>query len=100
MGISQFPEIDFPVVSVTTMWEAAAPETMDLDVTDAIEGAVSSVKGIDYISSSSTQGASVVTVYFHLHRDIDAAMPDVQNAVAAAGRRLPTRRSTRPLSPR
>jgi len=90
MGISQLPEIDFPVVSVTTMWEAAAPETMDLDVTDVIEDAVSSVEGIDYISSSSTQGTSVVTVYFHLHRDIDAAMQDVQNAVAAAGRRLPT----------
>ncbi len=89
-GISQFPELDFPVVNVTTYREAALPETMDSDVTDIIEDAVSGVEGIDYISSQSSQGTSVVTVYFHLHRDIDAAMQDVQNAVAAAMNRLPT----------
>lgn len=90
MGISQFPEIDFPVVNITTNREAADPETMDFDVTDIIEDAVSSVEGIDYVQSQSLMGTSVVTVYFHLHRDIDVAMQDVQNAVAAAAHRLPT----------
>jgi multidrug efflux pump subunit AcrB len=90
MGISQFPEIDFPVVNVTTYREAAPPETMDSDVTDIIEDAVSGVEGIDYVSSQSNQGVSVVTIFFHLHRDIDAAMQDVQNAVSAALNRLPT----------
>src|SRR5262245_33578777 len=89
MGISQFPEIDFPVVSVTTYREAALPETMDTDVTDIVEDAVSGVEGIDYISSQSLQGVSVVTIFFHLHRNIDVAMQDVQNAVAAAANRLP-----------
>src|SRR5437773_5647584 len=78
MGISQFPEIDFPVVSVTTYWDAASPETMDLDVTDVIEDAISGVEGIDYIQSQSLEGVSVVTVFFHLSRDIDVAMQDVQ----------------------
>src|SRR5438128_415420 len=90
MGISQFPEIDFPVVNITTYREAALPETMDSDVTDIIEDAISGVEGIDYVQSQSLQGVSVVTVFFHLHRDIDAAMQDVQNAVAAAMNRLPT----------
>jgi multidrug efflux pump subunit AcrB len=90
MGISQFPELDFPVVNVTTYREAALPETMDSDVTDIVEDAVSGVEGIDYMTSSSNMGTSVVTVYFHLHRDIDAAMQDVQNAVAGAMHRLPT----------
>ncbi len=90
MGISQFPELDFPVVNVTTYREAALPETMDSDVTDIIEDAISGVEGIDYVTSQSLQGQSVVTVFFHLHRDIDAAMQDVQNAVAAAASRLPT----------
>jgi multidrug efflux pump subunit AcrB len=90
LGISQFPEIDFPVVNVTTYWEAASPETMDHDVTDVIEDAVSSVEGIDYLQSQSLEGVSVVTVFFHLSRDIDVAMQDVQNAVAAAMHRLPT----------
>ncbi len=89
MGISQFPEIDFPVVNVTTNREASDPETMDFDVTDIIEDAVSGVEGIDYIQSQSLQGVSVVTIFFHLSRDIDVAMQDVQNAVAAAAHRLP-----------
>ena len=89
MGISQFPEIDFPVVNVTTYREAALPETMDSDVTDIVEDAVSGVEGIDYMTSQSLNGVSVTTVFFHLHRDIDAAMQDVQNAVAAAAQRLP-----------
>src|SRR3954454_9605777 len=90
MGISQFPEIDFPVVTVTTFREAAEPEIMDSDVTDIVEDAISGVEGIDYVSSQSSQGVSVVTVFFHLHRDINAAMQDVQNAVSAAMQRLPT----------
>src|SRR5262245_39131339 len=80
MGISQFPEIDFPVVNITTYREAAEPEIMDSDVTDIVEDAVSGVEGIDYMQSQGTQGVSVVTVFFHLDRDINAAMQDVQNA--------------------
>src|SRR5262245_23546171 len=90
MGISQFPEIDFPVVNVTTYWEAASPDNTDFDVTDVIEDAVSGVEGIDYIQSQSLEGVSSDTIFFHLSRDIDVAMQDVQNAVSAAGHRLPT----------
>lgn len=90
LGISQFPEIDFPVVSITTYREAADPETMDYDVTDIIEDAISGVEGIDYIQSQSLEGVSVVTVSFQLSRDIDVAMQDVQNAVSGAAHRLPT----------
>src|SRR6059058_3167463 len=89
MGISQFPEIDFPVVSITTYRDAADPEPMDFDVTDYIEDAVSGVEGVDYIQSTSSPGVSVTTVFFRLSRDIDAAMQDVQNAVSAAMNRLP-----------
>jgi HAE1 family hydrophobic/amphiphilic exporter-1 len=89
LGISQFPELDFPVVSITTYLDAAAPETADVDITDVIEDAVAGVEGIDYVQSQSSQGVSVTTVFFHLHRDVDVAMQDVQNAVAAAANRLP-----------
>src|SRR5438128_2266249 len=89
MGVSQFPEIDFPVVSVVVTREAASPDVMDGDVTDVIEDAVASVEGVDYIASQSLESTSIVTVYFRLHRDIDSAMQDVQNAVSGARRRLP-----------
>src|SRR3954453_13899747 len=79
LGIAQFPEIDFPVVSITTYRDAADPEPMDYDVTDTIEAAVASVEGVDYIQSTSMGGVAVTTVFFHLSRDIDAAMQDTQN---------------------
>src|SRR5262249_56294775 len=67
----------------------ASPETMDFDVTDIIEDAVSGIEGIDYVQSQSLEGVSVVTVFFHLSRNVDVAMQDVQNAVSAAANRLP-----------
>jgi HAE1 family hydrophobic/amphiphilic exporter-1 len=89
LGIAQFPELDFPVVSITTYREAADPETMDADVSDIVEDSISSVEGIDYVQSTSSYGVAVTTVFFRLSRNIDGAMQDVQNAVAAAMNRLP-----------
>ena len=53
LGISQLPEIDFPVVSIATIREASSPEVMDNDVTDVIEDAISQIEGVDYIQSQS-----------------------------------------------
>lgn len=89
LGTSQFPETDFPVVSVTVVREGASPEVMDGDVADVLEDAIGAVEGLDYLTSRSLQGTTVVTAFFRLDRDIDAAMQDVQNAVGYARRRLP-----------
>src|SRR4051812_40171445 len=89
MGVSQFPEIDFPVVSIVITREAASPDIMDGDVTDIVEDAVAGVEGVDYIMSQSLEGTGITTVFFKLNRNIDVAMQDVQNAVSAARRRLP-----------
>src|SRR3954453_17428238 len=89
MGVSQFPEVDFPVASIVIPREAAAPDIMDGDVTDVVEDAVAGVEGVDYIMSQSLEGTSIVTVYFQLSRNIDVAMQEVQTAVPAARRKLP-----------
>jgi multidrug efflux pump subunit AcrB len=89
MGVSQFPEIDFPVISITITREAASPDIMDGDVTSFVEEAVAGVEGVDYVMSRSLEGTSLVTIYFRLDRDIDVAMQDVSNAVSAARRKLP-----------
>jgi multidrug efflux pump subunit AcrB len=89
MGVSQFPEVDFPVVSVIIALEGASPDVMDGDVTDVVEDAVSGVEGVDYVVSQSYQGVSQVNIFFRLDRDIDVAMQDVQNVVSAARRKLP-----------
>jgi len=88
LGISQFPEIDFPVVNITTYWEAASPESVDLDVTEIIEDAVFGVEAVDYVQSASSEGLSMVTVNFRLGRDVDVALKDVRRVFY--GSRLPT----------
>ncbi|MBI4227450.1 MAG: efflux RND transporter permease subunit, partial [Candidatus Omnitrophica bacterium] len=89
MGVSQMPDVDFPVVSVSLTWEGAAPEVMETDVVDVVEDALMSLQGIRDLSSSTRQGSANVTVEFDLERDIDLAFQDVQAKLAQAQRRLP-----------
>ncbi|MBF0484145.1 MAG: efflux RND transporter permease subunit [Candidatus Omnitrophica bacterium] len=90
LGISQMPDVDFPVVSVSVTWENASPEVMETDVTDILEDAVMSVEGIQSVSSVSRKGQSQLTIEFNLKRDIDAALQEVQTKIAQAQRNLPT----------
>ncbi len=89
LGISQNPDIDFPVINVSLTYEGASPEVMETDVVDFIEDAVTTVEGVKQISSTSRQGSASVSVEFELNRNIDAALQDVQTKVAQAARRLP-----------
>src|SRR5712671_5458993 len=89
MGISQLPDVDFPVVTVTVTWENAAPEIMETQVADIIEDSVTSVEGIRTITSTSQLGQSTITIEFNLSRSIDAAVQDVQSHIAQAQRNLP-----------
>lgn len=89
LGVSQFPDVDIPTVTVQVTREGAAPEIMETEVVDLIEDAVMSVEGVRQVSSSSQQSRASVTVEFELNRDIDAALQDVQTKVAQAQRRLP-----------
>ncbi len=89
LGVSQLPDVDFPVVNVSINWEGAAPEVMETEVTDIIEDAVMSVEGIKEVSSVSRQGDANITIEFNLGRDIDAALQDVQTKISQAQRNLP-----------
>ncbi len=89
LGVSQNPDVDFPIVNVAVTYEGASPEVMETDVVDFIEDAVTSIEGVKQISSTSRQGAASITIEFELSRNIDAALQDVQTKVAQAGRRLP-----------
>ena len=56
IGISQFPDVDFPNITVQVTWEGAAPEAIEADVVEIIEEALTQVEGITSISSTSRQG--------------------------------------------
>jgi multidrug efflux pump len=89
LGISQNPDVDFPVVNVSITWEGASPEIMETDVVDILEETVTSVEGVKEVSSTSRQGTASIVIEFELERDIDVAMQDVQSKISQAQNRLP-----------
>jgi len=90
MGVSQLPDVDFPVVSVRVEYPGAAPEVIETNVVDIIEDAVMTVEGVRSVTSTSRYAQASISVEFELSRDIADALQEVQNKVAAAQRYLPT----------
>ncbi|GAA0774383.1 efflux RND transporter permease subunit [Roseibium denhamense] len=90
LPVRELPDIDTAVVTITTTYRGAAPEVIDTDITEIIEGSVAGVAGVKTISSSSRRGRSRVVVEFEVGNDIDAAANDVRDAVARVRADLPT----------
>lgn len=88
LGISQMPDVDFPVLSVSVTWEGAAPSVIEAEIVDRLEDAIVSIEGIREISSTMRQGQCTISIEFELQRDVDAALQDVQSAISRV--RLPT----------
>ena len=89
LGVDRFPKIDLPTVTVQTTLQGAAPEEMETEVTDVIEGVVNTVPGIDEMRSTSSQGRSQVTITFNLEKDADLATQEVRDKVSTVINRLP-----------
>jgi HAE1 family hydrophobic/amphiphilic exporter-1 len=90
LGIDQFPNVDIPVVVITTQLPGAAPEEIETDVTDKIEGAVNQISGIDDLNSVSSEGVSQVVIMFKLDKDTDVAAQEVRDKVNTVLRELPS----------
>lgn len=89
MGIDLFPEVEFPVVTISSTLEGASPEVVELTVTKVIEDEVGTLDQIETITSFSSFGSSNVVVEFALEKDINEAVQEVRDRVAAAQRLLP-----------
>ena len=87
--VRELPNVDRPVISVTTEFAGASPETVDQEITSRIEGAVGRVAGVRSISSNSRFGRSRVTLEFAEDADIDVAATDTRDAVARIANSLP-----------
>ncbi|MBU1666956.1 efflux RND transporter permease subunit [bacterium] len=83
MPVNLFPNVDFPVVTVQTVYSGADASTVESKVTDKLEEAVSGVDGIDKLMSTSYEGFSVVTVQFELSKDLDEATNDIRDKIGA-----------------
>ena len=89
MGVSQMPDVDFPVVNVQVVYEGAAPEVMELDVIDPIESAVLSVEGVKTVTSTARLGSANISVEFNLNKNIDVAVSEIESKINQAARLLP-----------
>ena len=89
LGVDQFPDMDFPIVTVSAQMEGASPEVIEQDVTDVLEEHLNTIAGVRQLRSKSYHGTSVITVEFELGRDIDIAAQDVRDKVARARYQLP-----------
>ncbi|AGC45293.1 AcrB/AcrD/AcrF family efflux transporter inner membrane protein [Myxococcus stipitatus DSM 14675] len=89
IGVSQFPDVDYPTINISVSWEGANPEAVESDVIEPIEEAVTQVEGVTSIISTARQGSANITVELDLSRNVDAALQDVQAKVSQAQRQLP-----------
>lgn len=89
LSVRDYPDIDPPVVSVTTIYEGASPEVIETAITEPLEDEITSIEGLKTLTSSSSEGVSTVIATFELTRDIDVATQDVRDRVARARQQLP-----------
>ena len=96
LPVSALPNVDFPTIQVTAELSGANPETMAAAVATVLEKQFSTIAGIDSMTSISSQGIASITIQFSLDRDIDAAAQDVNSAIAATARQLPSNMASPP----
>ncbi len=90
LNVDLLPEVDIPVVVVTTVLPGAGPEQIETDVTKPVEDVVNPIAGVDHIQSTSQEGVSVVVIRFKLEVDGKIAAQEVREKVAAIRSKLPT----------
>ena len=89
LPVREYPDIDAPVVSVSTNYRGAAAEVVESQITDPLEEQLSAIDGVRLMRSDSTEERSRITLEFTLDRDVDSAANDVRDRVARAVRNLP-----------
>ena len=96
LPVAALPQVDFPTIQISARLPGANPATMASAVATPIERQLSTIAGIDQITSSSSTGSTNISVQFALDRNIDAAALDVQSALSAVARQLPVEMTSPP----
>lgn len=82
MGVSQLPDVDFPIINVSFSYEGAAPEVVESELIDPIEQRLLTIEGIKDMRSTANQGSGRVTLEFDINRNVDVALQEVQTALS------------------
>jgi multidrug efflux pump len=97
LPIAALPEVDYPTIQITTFYPGASPEVMTSAVTSPLERQFGQMPGLTQMTSTSSGGASVVTLQFDLNMSLDVAEQQVQAAINASGGFLPRDLPTPPV---
>jgi multidrug efflux pump len=90
LPLSALPEVDYPTIQVVTLYPGASPDVVTSSITAPLERQFGQMPGLKQMSSTSSGGASVITLQFELSVDLDAAEQEVQAAINAGSNLLPT----------
>src|SRR5271154_4925182 len=97
LPVSALPQVDYPTIQVITFYPGASPDVMASSVTAPLERQFGQVPGLNQMTSTSSSGASVITLQFALELNIDVAEQQVQAAINAAGTFLPVNLPNPPI---
>jgi multidrug efflux pump len=89
LPVSALPEVDYPTIQVATFYPGASPDVMASSVTAPLERQFGQVPGLQQMTSTSSDGSSVITLQFNLNLNIDVAEQEVQQSINASGTFLP-----------
>ncbi|NRB67905.1 MAG: vibriobactin export RND transporter permease subunit VexH [Vibrio sp.] len=89
LAVREMPDIESPVVSISTRYEGASATIIESQITSVLEDQLSGISGIDEIESTTRNGSSRITITFELGYDLNTGVSDVRDAVARAQRSLP-----------
>ena len=89
LPVASLPEVDYPTIQVKTLYPGASPEIMNSGVTAPLESELGEIPGLEEMSSTSSGGASVITLRFSLDSNLDVAEQEVQAAINSANNLLP-----------
>ena len=90
LPVREYPDVDPPIVSITTFYRGASPNVVETEITEVLEEQLATLEGVKTIESSSQEQGSVITVEFELSRDPDEATNDVRDRVSRSRGQLPT----------
>src|SRR5690606_33072742 len=82
MGVSQLPDVDFPVLNISMTYEGAAPEVVEAELIDPLEQRLLSVEGIKEMRSQASQGSGRITLEFDISKDVNVALQEAQASVS------------------
>jgi multidrug efflux pump len=89
LSLREYPDIDPPVVSISTSYPGAAANVVESRITEIIEDRIAGIEGIRFISSTSSDGSSNISIEFDVSRDMDSAANDVRDRVSGVVRQMP-----------